>query len=121
MNIDAVLDQAPAKIAELAEGAEESRFIWKTCEIQLKQLEAKKHLELKAMKPDLTQSDLKANVEAEDETYKKRMECLTLESAYKKCIIELDKWRDGFVSARKKASLQIEEMKSLHDTVRGGK
>ena len=118
MDINATLEKAPSKIAELAEDAEESRFIWKTAEIQQKQLEAKKHLELKALQPDLTISDLKANVEAEDGIYEKRMEVLTLESAYKKALIEVDKWSNAFNSARKIANLKIEEMRSLHSTIK---
>ena len=117
MNIDRVLNEAPAKIAELAERAEESRFIWKSAEIQLAQLEAKLHLLTKAEFPEKTQSDLKATVEASDDLYAKRMEVLALESTYKKELIEVDKWRDAYVSARKQATLRIEEMRCLNDTV----
>ena len=117
MNIDRVLNEAPAKIAELAESAEESRFIWKSAEIQLAQLEAKLHLLTKAEFPEKTQSDLKATVEASDDLYAKRMEVLALESTYKKELIEVDKWVNAFTAARKKASLQIQELQSLHATV----
>lgn len=117
MDINKVLEQAPAKIAELAEKAEESRFIWKSAEIQLLQLEARLHLTTKAEFPEKTQSDLKATVEANDELYSKRLEVITLESAYKKALIEVEKWGNAFTAARKKASLEIEQMRSLHDTV----
>ena len=105
-------------IAKLAENSEELRFIWKSAEIQLSQLEARLHLECKAKESGLTQSDLKARVESDDQLYAKRMDALTLESAYKKALIEVDKWVNAFTASRKKASLEIEQMRNLNDSVR---
>ena len=117
MNINKILEEAPAQISKLAQSAEDSRFIWKCAEIQKEQLEAKKHLLYKAEKDGLTAPDLKAKVVDDEAVYQKRMECLTLESAYKKRLIEMESWINAFTSARKKASLQIEELKSLNNTI----
>jgi len=120
MDIDDVLNKAPAMIGKLAEDAEESRFVWKNEEIQLKQMEAKRYLEHKATTPDLTQGDLKAKVERDDDIYEKRMMVLTMESAYKKALIDMEKWTNAFVSARKIASIKIDEWNAQNDSVKGG-
>jgi len=119
MNINLTLEQAPAKIAELAQKVEESRFLWKEAEIRLKQLEAKLHLTIKAEIPDLTVGDLKAKVDGDDSIYEQRLNVISHESEYKKECIEMDKWVNAFNSARKLANVKIEEMRSLHSTVSG--
>jgi hypothetical protein len=119
MDINKTLEQAPAKIAELAHKAEESRFLWKEAEIRLKQVEARKHLSVKAEHPDKTQADLKAEVESDDGIYEQRLAVVSHESEYKKAMIECDKWINAFASARKLANVRIEEMRSMGDTVRG--
>ena len=119
MNINLTLEKAPNEIATRALKVEESRFLWKEAEIRLKQVEAKAHLELKALKPDATVADLKAEVEAMDSIYEQRMAVISHESEYKKETIELDKWVNAFNSARKLANVKIEEMRSLHQTVGG--
>jgi hypothetical protein len=118
MDITKTLEQAPSKIAELATRAEESRFLWKESEIRLKQVEARKHLSVKAESPDKTQSDLKAEVESDDSIYQQRLSVISHESEYKKCEIECNKWVNAFASARKLANVRIEEMRSLNDNVR---
>lgn len=120
MNVNQVLEQAPAKIGQFAEKGENARLAWKKGEITLKKLEAQKHLSFKAMGDSPTQSDLKAKVDADDEIYTMRMDIIGLESDYRRAEIELEKWSNAFVSARKIASLQVEELRSLHDTVKGG-
>ena len=117
MNIHKTLEVAPSKIAELAQKAEESRFLWKESEIRLKQVEAAKHLSVKAKKPNKTQSDLKAEVESDPKIYEQRLSVISHESEYKKACIECDKWVNAFNSARKLANLSIEEMRSLHNQV----
>jgi leucyl aminopeptidase len=120
VDINKTLEQAPGKIAELAHKAEESRFLWKEAEIRLKQVEASKHLSVKAKHPDKTQSDLKAEVESDSEIYEQRLAVISHESEYKKDMIECDKWVNAFASARKLANVKIQEMQSLHDTVTKG-
>ncbi len=117
MDINKTLEKAPAMIAKLENDAEESRFIWKNAEIAYKQLEAKTHLGCKAKDPDLTVQDLRAKVDEDQKLYEKRMECHTYESAYKKALINVKKWENAFTSARKIASLRMEEMRSLNDVV----
>ena len=119
MNINKTLEQAPNEIATRAVKAEDSRLLWKEEELRLKQLEAKTHLTIKANKPDATQTDIKAEVESNEEVYKKKCDVLIFESEYKKEMIELDKWVNAFNSARKLANVKIEEMRSLHQTVGG--
>jgi len=120
MDINKTLELAPCKIGELASKAEESRFLWKEAEIRLKQVEAMKHLSVKAEYPDKTQSDLKAEVESDDSIYQQRLAVISHESEYKKAMIECDKWVNAFASARKLANVKIQEMQSLHDTVTKG-
>jgi hypothetical protein len=118
-DINRVLMESPSKIAELAEKAEESRFLLDCAKLNLEQAEARLHLETKAQNEDMTQSDIKATVNASDEIYEKKMEVITMESAFKKAEIECDKWRDAYISARKLAGLKIAELGSISDGVRG--
>ena len=112
MDIEQTLSQSPAKIARLAELAEESRFLWDEAKIRLKQTEAKKHLSVKATESDLTVADLKAKVDEDTDIYEQRLAVISHESEFKKNCIEFDKWTNAFNSARKLANLKIEEMRS---------
>lgn len=119
MDINKTLEMAPSKIAEMASKMEESRFLWQMEKEKLKMIEARTHLELKANTPDLTVSDLKASVDIDDTVYKARVDLLIFESTMRKEDIELNKWKDAWTSARKLASIKIQEMQSLNDTMRG--
>lgn len=116
MDINATLEQSPNKIAEFAQIAEESRFLFKEAEIRLKQDEAKLHLTTKMIKTGMTAGDIKATVEADVKIYEQRLAVISHESEYKKASIELEKWINAFNAARKLANVKIEEMRSLHNS-----
>ena len=112
MEIEQTLAKAPAQMARLAMLAEDSRFLWDESKIKLKQVEAKKHLSVKATEPNLTVSDLKAKVDEDSDIYEQRLTVIGHESEFKKNCIEFDKWENAFTSARKLANLKIEEMRA---------
>jgi len=118
--IDKALREYPAEIARCAEVENDARFLLDTEKLKLKALEAKKHLEHKASGVDLTQSDLKAKVEADDEVYAQRMAVIEFESEFRKCGIKTERYLNGFNAARKSANLEIAMAQTVYDTVRGG-
>ena len=92
MNIEKTLEQAPGMISRLA-----------------------------MEDPDRKVDHIKALVNEREDLYRLRLDLLTLESAWKKAVIEMDKWVTAYTSARKLANLKIEEMRNINPTVGGKK
>lgn len=116
--IDKALREYPAEIARCAEIENEARFLLDVEKLKLRQVEAKKHLEFRATEPDLTQSDLRSKVDADEEVSVQRMAVIEFESEYRKCSIKTSRFVDGFAAARKSANLEIEMARTMNDNVR---
>ena len=119
-SIDELLSICPSEIASASVKAEDSRFLWKEAEIKSKRLEAIAYLKFKSERSDLKIEDLKNLVNNSESIYEQRLATISHESEYKKEMIQVDRWVNLFNTARKKANLEIERMRSLHTTV-GGK
>ena len=118
LTIDEALKTAHTHKARHAELAEDARKVWATAKEELRKLEAKTLLMIKAQDPEIKVGELKALVDNDKDVYNKRLELVCLESDYKKEEIQVEKWDDLYMSAKRLAQLRIEEMRGLGDGVR---
>ncbi len=109
LNIPLVLHEAPSKLEELAKKAVEA---WKTHQIaEHKVLVAKAVLKLQHKEESATMQN--AHAEADSFVQAAILECINAEAAAKVAEIEHQKAADEFVSVRKLASMQGDEMRAF--------
>ena len=115
-----IMEKAPAMIARLSEEYEDKRKEWTIAKEDLNVLEAKTLLVLSAKFPDDKVGEIKAKVSSNEDIYKLRLEVIGLESEYRQLDVKVESWINAYISARKFATLAVQEINNLETTKRGG-
>ncbi len=118
LNIDKILNEAPALIAKSSEDALRAKTDYNTRTEDYKNNEARFRLKAKAENPELKDYELKAMVEADNSLSSQRMELICAESGYKRAEIDVLKWQEALNSAKVLARIKIAEMSNLDVTVK---
>lgn len=113
MNINEVLDTNPSLKARKAEETEQARLKWLQAKEELKRLEAKTALIIKAEKPSIIATLLKFRVDEDESIHKGRIQLTILESEYRLKEIMVNFYDDEFTAAKVLARLKMSEMRTI--------
>jgi len=117
MNIDQVLEQAPAKIAEYAEKENTSYAQMVKLHEEYKRVRAKKYLEAKALKSG-TIPEIDAKLDTDSELIEIKDAELLAEITYRGWRVKKDKASNTFQSACEQGRNKRTELKALGDTIK---
>ena len=107
----------PARKARAATEAEERRLDWQKHREKERMVEAGALLRIKAEKPELTVNELRAEVEIDEKVVEARMETIMVESEYRKKVIEMSRYDDEYMGAKKLAEIHLKERRGVNDNV----
>lgn len=109
MDINKILDTAPAFKAREAEVAEGLRMLWQKEKEVLRHIVARKYLTFKAENPKTSVNELNCMVDIDTDVHANRMECVKLESDFRKKEVEIMRIDDKFTGAKVMARLRMKE------------
>ena len=101
-----------------SEEAELLRLEWQKAKEKLNLQDAKLALQLKAAEHDLTATAIKTMVAGDDESYRKRLIVLTLESKYRRAECEIKALEEELRACKMLARIRISEWESQIEGVR---
>ena len=111
MNIHKTIDQAPGQMSRISQQAEDERCTYARMKEEVKRVEAKVYLSLKAENGSMTVKELEAEVTMNNEVYKSRLDLIEQESKHRKLDAEFDSWCEALNASKMLAKMQIAEIK----------
>jgi hypothetical protein len=107
------LEALPTQVANAAEKEENARYEFKKAELQLKASEARRKLELKAIKVgNKKQSDNRIDLQVDQDCLSERIAVLQMESTYRKAKLLTEKLEKEYDSMKALAYLKQRELKN---------
>lgn len=116
MDIDKVLEKAPAAIALYAEKENSAYSMMIACHDEYKRLWSKKYLELRAATQKAVK-DIECMLELDEELSKIKNKEMSSEIDYRAWRTRRDKANNMFIAAQEMGRTRRTELKSLNDTV----
>ncbi len=110
MNISQVLELAPKSKAKEAYEAETLRQDWINSKDNLKRAEGLFYIQTKTINPKMTQKDLQAMVDSDEDLLSKRYEVNTNEAKFRSKMVRVEEINDTYNSAKMLSRLKIGEL-----------
>ena len=111
MDVQKTIEQAPGKMARLAQQAEDERIIYQRTKEEVKRSETRIYLSIKAEDTGKTVKELDAEVTQNAEVYSGRLDLIDQEGKYRKIEAEFNSWGEALNAAKMLAKMKMAEIK----------